>query len=124
MEALVGEWHHDHVDSSVDPCEYGVGIVGAHGVSELVEPLPVWDDEALETKLPLEHVGEEEPIRMHFHTIPTRIWDHDSRHPTSDGFYVCPHVDVHKTFVAYHSVVLVNALCGSPIAHKVLRASN
>ena len=62
---------------------------------DLVDALPVGDDEAVEAQLALEHIGQQVPVAVHLLAVPTAEGDHDGLRAGVDGGLV--RRQVHRT---------------------------
>ena len=59
-------------------------------------PIPVADDEAVESHSPFEHVGQEFSIAMHLAAVPTALRNHDGLHAGFDRVDVTGRMNIAK----------------------------
>lgn len=60
---------------------------------------------------------------MHLHSVQARVRDHYSRDPFTDRVEISRHVDVHQIIPVHDCVILIDAIDGATISHKMLRTS-
>lgn len=73
-----------------------------------------------EPKGALEEIGDKIMISMHFHSIPTRVRNHNCSNSLNDGCGITWHVNAKQSMLIDHCVVFIDAPCCPTISNKVL----
>lgn len=74
----------------------------------------------LKVKGVLEIFGDEFIVSVHLDSVPAGVGHHDSGHTLGYALDITGHVNFEQSLPINHSVVLVDAVGGAAISHKVL----
>ena len=121
LELLGAEGLHEHVGAGVHSDSHLVRgqatNSGVGGVGNLVNPLPVRDDETVEVVLTLEHVGDQLLVRVHLDRVAHPVFDpvdtgerrHDAAHAVPpDRRRIGRQIDLRELVPTRHRDALVD----------------
>src|SRR2546427_2117492 len=84
--------NHEHVDTGIERLR----AAKIRAAGNLSMPVPVADDEAVESHSPFEHVCEEFPIAVHLAALPTALRNHDGLDAGFDRVDVTARMNIAK----------------------------